>query len=132
MQPVPRPALSRNPYGPAQAHTASIGLADCSTSAFSKPVPATSEPTASQYYQLLRNYMIGDRLAATLGLPLHLMVVKALNSPHFAETRIELQRFDSAMTRAPEFYAVACWNDFRRTATPDVLSDYASELPPLT
>ena len=60
------------------------GLQDLVT--FSKPVPATSDPDCSQYYQLLRNYMIGDRLAAVLGLPLHLMVVKASNSPHFAET----------------------------------------------
>ena len=97
---------------------------------FSKPVPATSAPDCNRYYQLLRNYMIGDRLAAVLGLPLHLMVVKAANSPHFAETRTELQRFNSTMTRAPK-YVVACWNDFRLGATPDVLSGYAAELPPL-
>jgi len=97
---------------------------------FSKPVPATSDPDCNQYYQLLRNYMIGDRLATVLGLPLHLMVVKAANSPHFAETRTELRRFNSTMTRAPK-YVVACWNDFRRAGTPDVLSDYAAELPPL-
>ena len=32
------------------------------------------------------------------------------------------------MTRSPK-YVVACWNDFRPAATPDVLSDYAAELP---
>ncbi len=74
--------------------------------------------------------MIGDRLAAMLGLPLRLMVVKATNSAHFAETTAELQRFNSTMTRAPK-YVVACWNDFRLGATPDVLSGYAAELPPL-
>ena len=95
---------------------------------FSKPVPATSAPDCNQYYQLLRNYLIGDRLAAVLGLPLHLIVVKAANSPHFAETRTELQLFNSTMTRAPK-YVVACWNDFRLSAAPDVLSDYAAELP---
>ena len=86
---------------------------------------------AAAWSGLLRNYMIGDRLAAVLGLPLHLMVVKATNSAHFAETTAELQRFNSTMTRAPK-YVVACWNDFRRAATPDVLSDYVAELPPLT
>jgi hypothetical protein len=34
------------------------------------------------------------------------------------------------MTRAPK-YVVACWNDFRRATTPDVLSGYDTELPPL-
>jgi hypothetical protein len=97
---------------------------------FSKPVPATSDPECNRHYQLLRNYMIGDRLAAALGLPLHLMVVKASNSPHFAETTAEVQLFNSAMTHAPK-YVVACWNDFRFGRTPDVLSGYAAELPPL-
>lgn len=58
---------------------------------FSRPVPATSDPECNRHYQLLRNYMIGDRLAAALGLPLQLMVVKASNSPHFAETAAEVQ-----------------------------------------
>ena len=105
------------------------GLQDLVT--FSKPVPATSGPDCNQYSQLLRNYMIGDRLAATLGLPLHLMVVKAANSAHFVETSAEVQRFNSTMTRAPK-YVVACWNGFRIAATPDVLADYAAELPLLT
>jgi hypothetical protein len=96
---------------------------------FSKPVPPAAAPDCNLYYQLLRNYMIGDRLATALRLQLHLMVVKAANSPHSAETRAEVEHFNSRVTRDSK-YAVACWNDFRRAAV-DVLSGYSSELPHL-
>jgi hypothetical protein len=97
---------------------------------FSKPTPATSFPECSEYYQLMRNYMIGLRLANELGLRLHLMVVKATNSPDFKKTKAEVDAFNRT-TSATSKYVLTCWSDFRVCAGSDtkLLMEYVAELP---
>jgi hypothetical protein len=74
----------------------------------------------------MRNYMIGVRLADSLGLDLHPIVVKARSSPHFSETEAEVMAFNSRTTVAPK-YTLVCWNDLRYVNGNDLLPDYASE-----
>lgn len=99
--------------------------------AFPMPVPMVLAPECDLYYQLMRNYMIGLRLAEALRLSLHLMVVKAKNSPHFVETDSEVNAFNSRVTSSLK-YVISCWNDLRYANGTDLLSGYASELPPKT
>lgn len=96
--------------------------------AFEKPDPGVDAPECDRYYQLMRNYMIGLRLAEALQTTLHAMVIKAKNSAHFSETRAAVQAFNSRTAAAPK-YALACWNDFRYVDGVDLLSEYAAELP---
>jgi hypothetical protein len=96
--------------------------------AFPRPAPMISTAECNLYYQLMRNYMIGMRLADALGVNLHLMVVKARNSPHFSETNSEVIEFNSRTKASPK-YALACWNDLRYANSTDLLPGYNSELP---
>jgi hypothetical protein len=103
------------------------GLTDLVT--FAKPTPGSMAPECNNYYQLLRNYMIGERLSGVLKAQLLLMLIKASNSPHFEDTRNEVHAFNATTSRSSK-YAVTCWNEFRQSQY-DVLSAYSAELPPL-
>jgi hypothetical protein len=95
---------------------------------FQKPVPTDTSADCNRFYQLMRNYMIGTRLAGALGVQLHLMVVKAQRSPHYSETVEEVAAFNSMLKAAPEF-ALASWDDLRYASGHDLLAEYADELP---
>jgi hypothetical protein len=95
---------------------------------FSKPTPTTTAPECNRFYQLMRNHMIGARLAAALRVDLHLLVVKARRSPHFNETVNEVAAFNSMLKAAPKF-GLASWEDLRYARSRDLLAEYADELP---
>jgi hypothetical protein len=98
---------------------------------FPRPTPATeSEPPCNRFYQLLRNYMIGSRLAAKLDRKFYPVVVKNPNSPHFDETDAEIKSFNATTRRMPK-YKVTSWataRDKARQSGIEVLWSYTSEL----
>jgi hypothetical protein len=94
---------------------------------FPKPEAGASVAPCSLFYQLMRNYMVGFRLAQVLKLGLHLLVVKASNSPHFSETVQRVAAFNSFTRNAPK-YSVVSWNDLRFANGKDLLPGYAAEL----
>ncbi len=97
---------------------------------FPKPSPGTLRPVCDRHYQLLRNYMVGSRLAGCLGSNLHLMIVKAKNSDKYSETLEDVISFNSSLVSGPGF-SVACWNDLRFANGKDALPEYGPELPPI-
>jgi len=96
---------------------------------FPRPTPGTeSEPPCNRFYQLLRNYMIGSRLAAKLGCEFLPFVVKNPNSPYFDESEAEVISFNAATRSLPK-YRVISWATVREKAREsgiEVLRSYTS------
>lgn len=90
---------------------------------FIRPTPvAVSEPECNRFYQLMRNYMIGARLAGRLGYEFHPVVVKDQHSPYFAETENEVTAFNGRIPGATK-YKVISWTTIR-----DKAKEFGAEL----
>jgi hypothetical protein len=94
---------------------------------FVRPTPATtSEPDCHRFYQLMRNHMIGTRLATKLGCAFHPVVVKNQDSPCFVETEREVRSFNERIP-AETRYKLVSWaavRDKAREFGVEVLSSY--------
>jgi hypothetical protein len=83
---------------------------------FGCPDPAApSEAECNEFYQLMRNYMIGTRLALKLGCEFRPLVVKDRNSPLFDETEREIMAFNGTL-RSGAGYKLISWTAIRDTA----------------
>lgn len=93
---------------------------------FGRPTPTTLEPLCNEFYQLLRNHMIGSRLAAELGRGFRPFVVKNADSPHYGETEAEVKSFNHTLRNAPKYQMVS-WStlsDSARKAGVEILRSY--------
>jgi len=99
---------------------------------FIRPTPeTTSEPDCHQFYQLMRNYMIGTRIAARLGCAFHPVVVKNSDSPYFAETEREVESFNQKVPARTK-YKLVSWATIRenvRECGAEILSSYPMRTP---
>jgi hypothetical protein len=102
------------------------GLSELTT--FPKPLPGAGAAHCDRFYQLMRNEMVGLRLAHLLGLRLHLVTVKGKNSAGFAQMEEDVRSFNGSISLGPKF-SILCWNDLRFAKGKDLLAAYVSELP---
>lgn len=97
---------------------------------FPRPNSAAEAPECNDFYQLIRNHMIGSKLAEKLALSFCPAVVKSRNSPHYNETEAEVAAFNAAIGTA-QHYRIADWSSFRdescRLGIP-ILEAYEREL----
>jgi hypothetical protein len=97
---------------------------------FSRPTPTVEAPACNGFYQLIRNHMIGSKLAQRLALSFCPVVVKSRKSPHYHETEAEVAAFNSAIGSA-QHYRIADWSNFREESRRQgvvILGAYQQEL----
>lgn len=97
---------------------------------FPRPKSAAEVPACNDFYQLIRNHMIGSKLAERLELSFCPVVVKSRKSPHYNETEAEVAAFNATIGSA-QHYRIADWSSFReescRLGVP-ILETYEREL----